>query len=137
MDKSDMRKDPDVQTLSEEIFMDWRNFLSILPRFPPINELLAVVISHNCGNECSLWMFTSLQLYLWSKFPQNKPKICKFTRNLLGRQVQVQLINILCSLSGRESRYFEEISNPQKSVRGRILTFLMSAWGFGIWSIEH
>ena len=42
-------------------------------------------------------MLTTLQLYLWSKFPQNKPKLWKFIRNLLGRQVQVQLIDILCS----------------------------------------
>ena len=32
-------------------------------------------------------------------------------------------------LSGPESRYFEEILNPQKSVRGRISTFLMSVKG--------
>ena len=72
-------------------------------------------------------MFTSLQLYLLSKFQQNEPKQWKSTRNILGRHVQVQLINILCSLNGRESRYFEEILNPQKSVCGRISTFLMFA----------
>ena len=45
-----MRKDPDVQTLSEEIFQDLGNFLYILPRFSPIIELLAAVISNICGN---------------------------------------------------------------------------------------
>ena len=74
-------------------------------------------------------MFTSLQLYLLSKFQQNEPKYWKSTRNILGRQVQVQLIDILCSISDCESRYFEEISNPRKSVCGRISTFLMSGLG--------
>ena len=58
-------------------------------------------------------IYGCLQLYLWNKFPQNKPKLWKFTR-------------ILCSLSDCESRYFEEISNPRKSVCGGISTFLMS-----------
>ena len=80
-----------------------------------------------------------LQLYLWRKFPQiSTNKIVEFAGNLLGRQVQVQLledqkshkinfiavvqivsydlhgIDIFCSLSGRESCYFEEILNPLK-----------------------
>ena len=71
-------------------------------------------------------IYGCLQLNLWSKFPQNKQKLWKFTRNLLGRQVRVQLIDIWCSLSGHESRYFEEIFNPRKSAWGRISTFLMS-----------
>ena len=42
------------------------------------------------------------------------------------QKVKVQLTDILCSLSDRESHYFEEILNLQKSVCGRILTLLMS-----------
>ena len=104
--------------------MDWEFCLSKLPRFSPIIESLAVVISHICGNRSSLWMFTSLHLYLWSKFPQNKQNCGDLP------EVQVQLIDILYSLSGWESRYFEEILNPQKSVCGRISIFLMSAFWF-------
>ena len=41
---------------------------------------------------------------------------------------------LLLKISGYEKRYFEKISNPQKSVCGRISTFLMSApfqyWGY-------
>ena len=33
---ADMRKDPDVQTLSEEIFEDWGNFLSFFHVFHPL-----------------------------------------------------------------------------------------------------
>ena len=50
-----------------------RKFLRIEETFVNITtvflimELLAMVISHICWNKCSLWMFTSLQLYLWSK----------------------------------------------------------------------
>ena len=47
---TDMRKDPDDQTLSEEIFQDRGNFLSILTLFSPIVESLASVILHICGN---------------------------------------------------------------------------------------
>ena len=32
-------------------------------------------------------IYGCLNLYLWSKFPQIKPKLWKFTRNLLGKQV--------------------------------------------------
>jgi len=72
-------------------------------------------------------MFTTVSL----KFPLNKPKFWKFTRNLQGRQVQVQSKDILCSLIGRESCYFEEILYPKKSVWGRTSTFLMSAFHWG------
>ena len=41
-----MRKDPDVQTLYEEIFQDCGNFFFILPHFRPFIESLAAVISH-------------------------------------------------------------------------------------------
>ena len=50
--------------------------------------------------------------------PSGKTKTSTFTNT----------IDILCSLSARESHYFEEISNPKKSVCGRISTFLMSAF---------
>ena len=35
-----MRNYPDVQTLSEEIFQDWGNLLSILPRFLPLYQVV-------------------------------------------------------------------------------------------------
>ena len=36
--KADMRKDPDVQTLSDKFFQDWGNLLSILPRFLSLSK---------------------------------------------------------------------------------------------------
>ena len=46
-----MRKDPDVQTLSEGIFQDWENLLSILPHFSPLYQVVG------CGNFTYLWKF--------------------------------------------------------------------------------
>ena len=55
-----------------------------------------------------------LQLYLWIKFPQNKPKLWKFTRNLLGRQVPSiilwkfpQIIRFCGNLSGISTSFHE------------------------------
>ena len=39
------------------------------------------------------------------------------------------VVSVENDISGRESHYFEEISNPQISVCGRISTFLMSGEG--------
>ena len=36
------------------------------------------------------------------------------------------VVGVENDISGQESHYSEEISNPKKSVRGRISTFLMS-----------
>ena len=44
---------------------------------------------------------------------------------------------MLCSLSDRESRYFEEIFNPKKSVWGRISTFLMSGYKELSWTFMN
>ena len=95
-------------------FRELRKFFVIWPRFSPIIESLAAVISHICGNKCSrnhLWMFPTDSL---KQISTKYTKIVEIYQKPLGRQVQ--LIDILCSVSGRYSRYFEEILNPQKSV---------------------
>ena len=69
-----------------------RNFFVILPHFSPIIESLAAVVSHICGNKCSrnhLGIFTTVSL---KQIPTKYTKIVEFARNLLGRQVQVQLL---------------------------------------------
>ena len=43
-----------------------------------------------------------------------------------GGWVGKWVVGVENDISGRESHYSEEISNPQKSVWGRISTFLMS-----------
>ena len=59
-------------------------------------------------------IYGCLQLYLWIKFPQNKPKLWKFTRNLLGRQVPSiilwkfpQIIRFCGNLSGISTSFHE------------------------------
>ena len=49
-----------------------------------------------------------------------------------GGWVGKWVVGVENDISGRESHYSEEISNPQKSVWGRISTFLMS--GLTKWS---
>ena len=110
-----------------------RKCFVIITLYSPILELLAAVISHIFWNIIQ-WNFheiiyVCLQLYVWSKFPQNKPKLGNFQKPSGSRhtwgEISTDLL-LLWKYIRLQITQFSEISNPQKSVCGRISTFLMS-----------